>query len=615
MRSLSRFALLAGAALLLPAAPAAADPQGRSTLDETVQVEGGYGRGPYHPLQRGAGEPYVTRTTLAPASRRRTRTRRSLAFFGQLTDPQIADTMSPARVELLDPAGGAVSASWRPQETLGPHVFDATIRNLNRNRTSGVRQGDGRRARLGFAITTGDLPDNSQRNETQWMVRVLDGGRVDPFSGKPITAANTCAGATPEQIAKLNGDVAARRYTGVQDYDDYPASAPAERRTGFWDPDTAPGGGVYASFPRYPGLLERALRPFDAEGLKVPWYSSRGNHDGLVQGNAPASSVLFRTIATSCLKIFPSAKFDPASLVGRSADEVFAQIGSPLFAASLLAGAGQTPPDPDRAFVSKPEYKRLQGTADRQHGFGLTERAELRASRGTALYYSFAPRRGLRMIALDTVAEGGGASGNVDDPQYRWLVKTLRAAARRDELVIVYSHHTLETMTNRTPDEAAGCSDPTEAGCDGDPRRSTPLHLGMGGKQSIRDLLLSDPHVIAYVNGHTHHNAVRAFKRGRHGFWQVNTAAHIDFPQQSRELELMDNRDGTLSLFGTILDTAAPIAAPAPGTPADGFSDVQLGALARTLAANDPQTREVTGGGGPGKRSDRNVELLVRDPR
>lgn len=603
---------VAAVALALPAS-AQAEPQGRSTLQETIAVRGGYGKGPWHLLQRGPGERYTVRTTLAPAGRARAGRRRSLAFFGQVTDPQIADTMSPARVELLDPAAGAVAASWRPQETLGIHVFDEVVRNLNRNRTSAVKQGNGKRAQLGFAITTGDLPDNTQRNETQWMVRVLDGGRVDPFSGKPISDANRCAGATPELTAKLDDDVANRRYTGVQDYDDYPAAG-ADRQAGFWDPDTAPAGGRYAAFPRYPGLLDRALKPFTAEGLKVPWYSSRGNHDGLVQGNAPASSPLFRSIVTGCLKILPSPGFDPASIAGRSGSQVFAEIGSIGFVTRLLAGAGSTPPDPDRAFVSKPEYKRLQGTADDRHGFGHVDPAELRASRGTALYYAFSPRRGLRMIALDTVAEGGGAEGNLDDPQYRWLQRQLHAASRRDELVVVYAHHTLETIANRTPDEAAGCTDPAGAGCDGDPRRSTPLHLGTSGRANLRDLLLGDPHAIAFVNGHTHHNAVRAFRRGRSGFWQVNTAAHADFPQQSRQIELMDNRDGTLSLFGTILDQAAPIAAPAPG-PAAGFSDRQLGSLARTLAANDPQTRDVTGGGGPGRRSDRNVELLIRDPR
>ena len=610
----------AGALVLLAATaiPAAAQPLGHTTLDETIRVQGGYANSPgrYVPLLRGPGERHVVRTTLAKARPARVSNRRSLAFFGQITDPQVADEMSPARVELLDPASGATSASWRPQEALGVHAFDAVVRNLNANRTSPVRQGNGRRARMGFAITTGDLPDNSQRNETRWFVTVLDGGRVDPYSGQPISASNPCPGATDADVARINADVAARRYEGVQDFGLWPSTTPADRQAGFWDPDQASAvPGPYAGFPRYPGLLDRAQQPFTAAGLDVPWYSSRGNHDGLVQGNAPASEALFRAIVTGCLKVLPSASFDPASVAGLSADALFAQIGQPSFAASLLGGAVRVAPDPERAFVSKPEYRRLQGSADHAHGFGLTDAAQARASDGTALYYAWTPRKGLRFISLDTVAEGGGASGNVDNPQYQWLRGELRRATQRNQLIVVYSHHTLETMNNPTPDEDAGCTNPNEAGCDGDPRDSRPIHQGLTGRQSIAALLKATPNVIAYVNGHTHHNAVRAFKGRRgHGFWQINTAAHIDFPQQSRQIEIMDNRDGTLSIFGTILDSAAPIEPPAPG-PAAGFSDEQLGSLARQLAANDPQTRDVTDGGGPGGRNARNVELLVRDPR
>ena len=126
--------------------------------------------------------------------------------------------------------------------------------------------------------------------------------------------------------------------------------------------------------------------------------------------------------------------------------------------------------------------------------------------------------------------------------------------------------------------------------------------------------------MIAYVAGHTHANRVD-FYRGRkgRGFWQINTASHIDWPQQSRLIEVMDNRDGTLSLFGTILDSAAPAAAPAPGTDALGLSTPQLASLGRTLSVNDPQREGLEGSGGDapklGRRADRNVELLVRDPR
>jgi hypothetical protein len=44
----------------------------------------------------------------------------------------------------------------------------------------------------------------------------------------------------------------------------------------------------------------------------------------------------------------------------------------------------------------------------------------------------------------------------------------------------------------------------------------------------------------------------------------------MSYPQQTRLIELMDNGDGTLSIFGTLLDTAAPIGAPEPNTPAPG---------------------------------------------
>jgi hypothetical protein len=81
----------------------------------------------------------------------------------------------------------------------------------------------------------------------------------------------------------------------------------------------------------------------------------------------------------------------------------------------------------------------------------------------------------------------------------------------------------------------------------------------------------------------------------------------------------MDNRDGTLSLFGTLLDAAAPAAAPPPGTSALGMTPAQLASLGRTLSYNDPQREGLEGSEGDaekrGRRSDRNVELLVRDPR
>ena len=85
----------------------------------------------------------------AKAKAKRTEKRRSLLNFVQLTDPQIADEMSPARVDFADPAGGEIKSSWRPQEALGLQVFDSVVRNVNANRASRVKQGNGKRARTG----------------------------------------------------------------------------------------------------------------------------------------------------------------------------------------------------------------------------------------------------------------------------------------------------------------------------------------------------------------------------------------------------------------------------------------------------------------------------------
>ena len=77
-------------------------------------------------------------------------------------------------------------------------------------------------------------------------------------------------------------------------------------------------------------------------------------------------------------------------------------------------------------------------------------------------------------------------------------------------------------------------------------------------------------------------------------------------------LELVDNQDGTLSIFGTILDMAAPASH-------RGRLDcpTALASLARELAGNDWQSRARPVPGEDGRRGavqDRNVELVLSAP-
>ncbi|MGH2802543.1 MAG: hypothetical protein ACRDL4_05780, partial [Thermoleophilaceae bacterium] len=191
----------------------------------------------------------------------------------------------------------------------------------------------------------------------------------------------------------------------------------------------------------------------------------------------------------------------------------------------------------------------------------------------------------------------------------------LAAAQRRGELVVVYGHHPLETMQSRRPDEHAGPCVRRRVACDPDPRRSLPVHLGVEGPRSVRSLFLRFPNVILFVAGHVHQNRVSSHLRpDGGGFWQVTTASHMSFPQQTRLLEVMDNRDGTLSVFGTVLDTAAPVPAPAAGAPAAGLSDAQLGSISRLLAANVRGASPVAAAS-PDDFPAGNVELVLPDPR
>jgi metallophosphoesterase (TIGR03767 family) len=488
----------------------------------------------------------------AHASSGRHGRRRSLTFFAHLTDTHIADEASPARHEHLFGRRPMFGGFWRPQEAFGPHVVDATVRAVNRNAVSRLH-GAGGPARLGFALVTGDLADNAQVNEVRWAVRALDGGRIDPYSGQRLSARNRCA--APAAVRRrLNRAVARRGYAGV---------ARSRRLTARW-----------------PGALDRAQRPFVAEGLAVPWYSVRGNHDALPQGHYGPREVHPRSAPTGCRKVMAPSRSGP---LGHPWDLLRARLPHGRF----------VPPDPRRRFLrSAAEFRRLHGRADQAHGFGLTPAAERRRSRGAALYYAWSPRPELRFVALDTTVDAGGADGNLDHPQYLWLARELRRAERRGQLVVVYAHHPLEMMDNRTPDEAAGSFDR-------DPRDSRPVHLGRTGRASLRALLMRHPNVVLYLAGHKHYDRVWGnFRRNGRGFWQVITNALAGAPQEARLVELMDNGDGSLSIFTTMLGHSA-----APGTPA---------AISRELAwQRRPGGPRPAGAGGPM----RNVELLLRDPR
>ncbi|MFL6241245.1 MAG: TIGR03767 family metallophosphoesterase [Actinomycetes bacterium] len=568
------------------AAPGPAAPQDTTLAqiffhEARVTANKGYAR-----IVTEGGEATFVRTDLgAKAHKGRESRRRALVAFAQLTDVHVVDAQSPGRVEFLDrysdqqnaSPGNLFTAAYRPQEMLTAHVADAIVRRIN-----AVKVGPVTGRRLTFAISTGDNVDNTQHNELRWLIDVLDGGRVVPDSGDRTKFEGVCDG------------------------------NPSSYDLQYWHPDGRPAGQsqddyphAQFGYPRIAGLLDACRRPFNAAGLNIPWYSVFGNHDGLIQGNFPRTPGIAAT-PTGSVKVTGittgEAQLEKALLSGDPAALAAAMTPGPERTVRVVSS------DPDRRFLDREQtIQEHFKTTSHPVGHGFTQRN----LDGGVAYYTFdLPGSAVPIlgIVLDTVNPNGYSEGSLDQTQFAWLERQLVAAhsqylddsgnivrggARQDRLVVLFSHHAIHSLSNPIPG-------PFETGA----RVQGP---------EVQALLLRFPNVVLWVNGHSHVNAIYAHPQAKSaklggGFWEANTASHIDWPQQARLVEIVDNRDGTLSVFGTIIDSAAP------ASYAGRLDDTtHLAALSRELAANDWQERD-NHDARRGTLADRNVELLVAAP-
>ena len=413
-----------------------------TTIDGTIT--GNDPAGGYSFLTDGPGDPRVVREDLGVSpDPGREGVRESLGYFGQLSDFQLADEESPARAEFLDiDPTGSFSAAFRPQETLLAAEADQSVRAINRLRRSPVAQGDGSLARMGQVLLTGDLADSQQLNETEWVRTLLEGGTLNPNSG-------TNGGCIYGKPADAEDP---RRYTGVQDYEDYLLDSDE-----YYDPSHPTG--QYGGWPQYPGLLDAAQKRFKTPGLRAPSYVAFGNHDGLVQGNQAALTPV-EVVAVGCVKPLvgiSTTLLSPTFL----ATTPLSKLGQPKLVQKVGTQVMLVPPDSKRQYVTKEQYRNVFQAGDQAdgHGFDHVDAAELAASKGAASYYAFDDGP-IRFIGLDTVSEAGvigvSANGNIDAPQFAWLQRELQDAEADGQLVVVFGHHApSSSLTANVPDELA----------------------------------------------------------------------------------------------------------------------------------------------------------------
>nr|WP_042190582.1 TIGR03767 family metallophosphoesterase [Kibdelosporangium sp. MJ126-NF4]CEL19449.1 FIG00995972: hypothetical protein [Kibdelosporangium sp. MJ126-NF4]CTQ94753.1 FIG00995972: hypothetical protein [Kibdelosporangium sp. MJ126-NF4] len=569
MANLSRRRLLTatGALGLLAATPAQArDKALRETVKRTVSPAGTtlevvgtpVGATGFRRLAAGPGWPLVVRPDLVEPSSGRDDRRTALTSFVQLTDMHVIDAQSPARVEFLHPF---IGSAHRPQETLGTQGAAALVRRVN------ALRGPYTGRSFDFVLSTGDNTDNHETVELEWFLTILNGGTVIPNTGDPA------------------------RFEGVQN----------SRSTLYWNPGDAVADMYKAKgFPLMPELLAHAIKSFTSPGLDRPWYSVFGNHDDSVQGTFPSGVPLVDAIYTG------SHKLEGLSSTAEAEKLAKAMKTSPLKATELLLGLSgpvrtvtrdaRRRPFTTKEYVAAHRNPANTGPGPVGHGFGPAN------ADGRDLYYTFEIAPGVVGIGMDTTNRVGLADGSLGDGQFRWIERTLKAGSSRyydkmgnlvrasaaDTLFILFSHHTSTSMGNVLPD-------PTNLL---EPRRDG---------AALVALLTRFPNVVAWVNGHSHRNQITAHRgaTAEQGFWEINTASHIDYPQHARILELVDNGDRTLSLFTTLIEADAPYEAPY-----DDASPSGLASLYRQISLNDLHMDP----GLLGAAVDHNTELVLAKP-
>lgn len=265
--------------------------------------------------------------------------------------------------------------------------------------------------------------------------------------------------------------------------------------------------------------------PFWANGLQIPWYAAIGNHETTYNGGFGNVTEELRAASVGS-KVYEYPAFTNGY-----------RDGATLHADVVLEGS--TPPDDQRLVLYRKEVlaalRRAGGTPE---GHGLTH-DDVDAERG---YFSVHPIEGkpIRLVVLDTVHTyglvGEASMGFVSAEQLAWLRATLAEADAAHELVLVMSHHRLQDLS---PTSEASTEDVAAA-------------------------LASSEGVLMLVTGHGHSNTEGIFPSDwdgadpTEGFWQLMLASTVDFPMQSRVIEVVDEGNGYVSVYCTNLDHNSP---------------------------------------------------------
>ena len=447
----------------------------------------GYGEWSYGP-----GIPYEKRLDLmangydnGPVTKKKT-----LMRFFTMTDIHITDKESPAQAIYFRKSpyikDNAVSV-YSPLMLYTTHVLDAAVQTINGLNTPNNK--------IDFGLSLGDMANNSQYNELRWFIDIMDGGTINPDSGKkddPIPGPSN-------------------------DYQD----------------------------------------EFVAKGLNssIPWYATMGNHDHFWIGSKPLNEKIDSAmIGDKILQV--GNIFSGSTEMKKNTYSTGTLDGSTLY--GTIIGEGRTDslgtippvsPDPNRRAITKTDFiNEFSHTTSLPKGHGFIE-PESKNVFGSC--YSFEPKSDLpvKVIVLDDTMdesdfpykEGFCGHGSLSNGRYGWLMGQLKAGQDESKLMIIAAH---------IPIGIAGASSPFSW---------IPVPGSFESEASLLSQLKTYPNLILWVAGHRHLNTVTAMPsetpgHPENGFWEVETKSLREFPQEFRTFELALNSDNTLSIFATDVD-------------------------------------------------------------
>ncbi|MDP8223108.1 MAG: hypothetical protein P9L99_07100 [Candidatus Lernaella stagnicola] len=550
----------------------------------------------------GPGDARITRNDLdvpRPTPYGSGRERLSLAYFMTMSDLHVADEEAPTRLDFFDSREvlfGAFTDAARPQYDLSQQVLMTMTRTANQIQRDYERDFD-------FALFLGDSSDSSQLNELEMVVDVLDGGGIRTESGwcRPDSG-------------DLNLDPGSGRNLGERNFG-VQETGPTGNSINRYEREGLPNSN--ADFP-CAGLLR-------SSGDPLPWFACVGNHDVINMGLLdPLTPLTFykpnnyeETLSpfgyiSGLASMVEYWKENPDQeiriaygILGLDIDwrvvfEVFDFLGLlgdyetdivDDFDPMVLLHDTPADPSDDGVDITADLNRAYMDTAGVMHllnesGHGFVDRNEdgvVTPDDGAFYRLDVGELQGsnipLRILAIDSAEQLLFPEGGLTGPQLGWLQREIKDAEINDALVIVASHH----------HEAA---------------------IVAGGSE-LEEILHSSPNVIAHLVGHGHYNEIvphpTADKNPYLGYWEIQVPSDIDFPQQARIVEIVDNRDGSGSIFLTNFDHFS-----LDGDDADTLAD-----FSRELAFSEALA-DGYDGVGPfarcGTRSDRNVELIFPIP-